>query len=110
MKPLQFISSSSSAASLLPKETITELEKMKACTLATANWLQGMHSKGYDAIRHILSSGKDAMRVVDWLKEVLAQDKEDTDLLLQKMKTIMEYTKDRIISDEILPSSRATKP
>ena len=47
------------------------------------------------------------MRAIDLLKEVLAQDKEDKYLLLQKMKTIMEYTMDKIISDEIIPSSRA---
>lgn len=37
MKPLQAISSSSSAANILAQETITELERMKASTLATMN-------------------------------------------------------------------------
>lgn len=46
----------------------------------------------------------------DWLKQVLARDKEDTDLLLQKTKTIMEYTMDKLVSHRILPSSRVTEP
>lgn len=110
MKPLQSINPSSSAAKPLPKETITEIERMKASTLATANWLQGVRTKGNEAIKDILSIGKDAMREIYWLNEVLAQDKEDIDLLLQKTKTIMEYTKDKLVNDQIIPSSRATKP
>lgn len=110
MKPLQSINPSSSAANPLPQETITELERMKDSILATANWLQGVKTKGSDAIKAILSTGKDVLRMIGWLKEVLAQDKEDTDLLLQKTKTIMEYTKENIITNGILPSSGATRP
>lgn len=50
------------------------------------------------------------MREKDWLKEVLAQDKEDTNLLLQKTKTIIEYTKDKLVNDRFLPSSRVSEP
>lgn len=110
MKPLQSIKSLVSAVNPLPQETITVLEKMKASTLAIANWLQGVRTKGNEAIKDILSTRKDAIRAVDWLKEVLAQDKEDIDLLLQKTKTIMEYTRDKLVNDKILPSSRAAEP
>lgn len=48
------------------------------------------------------------MRSINW--DVLAQDKEDIDLLLQKTKTIMEYTEDKLVSDGILPASRAVEP
>lgn len=50
------------------------------------------------------------MRSIKWLKDVLAQDKEDVDLLFQKTKTIMEYTEDKLVSDGILPSSRVAEP
>lgn len=40
----------------------------------------------------------------------MTQDKEDTDLLLQKTRTILDYTWDRLVSDGILPSSIFSKP
>lgn len=43
------------------------------------------------------------------MKEVLAQDKEDIDLLLQKTRTIMEYTRDKLVMYKILPSSGAAE-
>lgn len=82
MKPLQSINPSVYSTRPLPQETIIELEKMKASTLATTNWLQGVQTKGNEAIKEILSTGKDAIMATDWLKAVLAQDKEYTDLLL----------------------------
>lgn len=50
------------------------------------------------------------MRSIDSLRNVLAQDKEDVDLLLRKTRTIMEYTKHKLVGDGILPSSRAIEP
>lgn len=82
MKPLQSISSSSSTASFIPQETISELERMKSTTHATFGWLQGVQTKGDDSIKDILSTGGDAMRSLYWLRNVLAQDKEDIDILL----------------------------
>lgn len=110
MKPLQSINPSVPAARPLLQETITGLEKMKASTLSTTNWLQGVRTKGNEAIKEIFSTGKDAIMATNWLKAVLAHDMEDTDLLLQKTRTIMEYTRDRLVSDGILPYSRASEP
>lgn len=110
MKPLQSINPSSSATNRLPQETITEREKMKASTFSTMNWLKGVQEKGDEAIKEVLSTGKDVIMETEWLKQVLAQDKEDTNLLLQKTKTLMEYTWDRLVSGGILPSSRAVEP
>lgn len=110
MKPLQSINSSSFVASLLPQETIIELERMKATTHATMSWLQGVQVRGDNSIKELLSTSGDVMRSIDWLKNVVAQDKEDVDILLQKTKTIMEYTKNKFVSDGILPSSRVVEP
>lgn len=48
---------------------------MKDSTPATTNWLKGVQIKGDEAIKEILSIGKDVARTMDWLKQVLAQDK-----------------------------------
>lgn len=102
--------SSSATPSFLPKETISEIEKMKASTQTTIDWLKDVQLKGDNAIKEILYVGKDAVRARDLLEHVLYQDKEYFDLLLQKYKVIIEYGKDQLAADGILPSSRLNEP
>lgn len=111
MKALQSLHpSSSTTPGFLPKETISEIEKMKASAQTTTDWLKDVHARGDSAIKDILSVGKDAVQAKELLEHVLSQDKEDIDLLLQKSRVIIEYGKDQLVTDGILSSSRLNEP
>lgn len=101
---------SSTIGGFLPKEIVSELEKMKTSTQATHEWLQGVGLRGEILIKEILSTYGDVHRLFEWLKKLLVQDKGDVDLLLQKIKKIMDYTKEILISNGIFPSSKVSEP
>lgn len=62
MRPLQSLHPSSSATpGFLPKETISEIEKMKASAQTATKWLKDVQMKGDSAIKDILLVGKDAV-------------------------------------------------
>lgn len=111
MNPLQAVGSEGIALEgLLPKEVVNKLEKMKTSTNTTHEWLQGVGYRGDIMIKDILETCGDAHRSFQQLQNLLGQDKTDVDLLLQKTKTIMDYTKEKLVSDGILSSSKVVEP
>lgn len=61
-------------------------------------------------IKDILSTCGDAHKSFEWLQNMLGQDNSDTELLLHKIKTIMEYTEEKLVSDGIISSSKVSEP